>query len=99
LFHHSEIRKLKPYGLAGFQIYREAEHDGFGDASAGGANRLFSPRLSLRCCIAFPILSGAKQSMNFAVRFVADSVDLRIKLLPRRNESRLLSHGISDLAL
>jgi len=63
-----------PYGLAGFQIYREAERDGFGNAAAGGANRLFSPQLSLRCCIAFPILSGVKQSMNFAVRFVAEGL-------------------------
>jgi hypothetical protein len=32
-----------------------------------------------------PILSSdSKQSMNLAVRFVADSVNLRTKLLPRR---------------
>src|ERR1017187_2066611 len=38
-----------------------------------------------------------KQSMNLAVRFVADSVNLRTKLLPRRGrilvEQRLNYHG------
>jgi hypothetical protein len=31
----------------------------------------------------FPILAISKQGMNLAVRFVADSVNLRSKLLPR----------------
>jgi hypothetical protein len=53
ILHRSEIRKLKSYGSAGFQIYQEGEEDGSGDAAAGGADRLFSPPLCWRCCIAF----------------------------------------------
>jgi len=46
---------------------------------------LFSAPLCSRSCIAFSnsFLVISQQSMNFAVRFVADSVNLRGKLLPR----------------
>jgi hypothetical protein len=57
-----------------------------GDDPEGGADRLFSSPLCSRCwhCLFQFFLVISKQSVNLAVRFVADSVNLRSKLLPGR---------------
>jgi hypothetical protein len=79
----SEVRKLKSYGSAGFQnvstrwLWRGCLRPGrslvFLTLTVALPHRLFQ----------FFLVIG-KQSMNLAaVRFVADSVNLRTKLLPR----------------
>jgi len=79
ILRRSEIRTLKPYGSAAFQTYQEAEEDGSGDAAAGGAESpvFFTIMLALLASPFQLFLVVGKQSMNLAVRFVADSVNLR----------------------
>jgi hypothetical protein len=86
ILHRSEIRKLKTDGSAGLQmVCQDGGEDGSGDGAAGGADRpvLFAIMLALLHRLFKFFLMISKQIMNLAVRFVADSVNLRTKLLPR----------------
>jgi hypothetical protein len=65
--------------------YQEAEEDGSGEAGAGRSRSpVFAIVLALLHRLFQFLLVAGKESMNLAMRFAADSVNLRIKLLPRR---------------
>jgi hypothetical protein len=68
--------KNKAHGATRSQIDQEPEEDGSGDAAAGGSRSpvFFTLMLALLHRLLQFFLVIRKQSMNLAVRFVADSV-------------------------
>jgi len=74
----------KPHGLAGFQPNQEFNEEASAKLPQAEQIACSFPHHGHVAALSFQFfLMVAKQSMNLAVRFVADSVNLRTKFLPR----------------